>query len=83
MFQICLLGLAESDNSTIGDSVIEDVSEVSETNNNLNTDFGDQVSRSDPLFYAIPPKIYRSFSFSDTISFAFAGRVKYMQLSIL
>ncbi|KOC68392.1 ADAMTS-like protein 2 [Habropoda laboriosa] len=39
---ICLLGLGVSDNSTIGDSIIEDVSEVSETNNNLDTDSGDQ-----------------------------------------
>ncbi|XP_012346954.1 protein madd-4 isoform X4 [Apis florea] len=38
--QICLLGLVVSDNSTIGDSVIEDVSEVSETN--LDADSGDQ-----------------------------------------
>lgn len=32
-----------SDNSTIGDSIIEDVSEVSETN--LDADSGDQVTR--------------------------------------
>ncbi|XP_050482472.1 protein madd-4 [Bombus huntii] len=40
--QICLLGLVVSDNSTIGDSIIEDVSEVSEANSNLDTDSGDQ-----------------------------------------
>ncbi|CAL7946132.1 unnamed protein product [Xylocopa violacea] len=39
---ICLVGLVLSDNSTIGDSIIEDVSEVSETNN-LDTDSGDQA----------------------------------------
>ncbi|XP_034173183.2 ADAMTS-like no long nerve cord isoform X1 [Osmia lignaria lignaria] len=39
---ICLLGLVVSDNSTIGDSNIEDVSEVSEANNNLDVDSGDQ-----------------------------------------
>ncbi|KOX70748.1 ADAMTS-like protein 3 [Melipona quadrifasciata] len=37
-----LLGLVVSDNSTIGDSTIEDVSEVSETNSNLDADSGDQ-----------------------------------------
>ncbi|XP_076177522.1 ADAMTS-like no long nerve cord isoform X2 [Ptiloglossa arizonensis] len=39
---ICLLGLVVSDNSTIGDSVIEDVSEVANTGNNLNADSGEQ-----------------------------------------
>lgn len=40
--QTWLLGLVVSDNSTIGDSTIEDVSEVSETNSNLDADSGDQ-----------------------------------------
>ncbi|XP_043590523.1 protein madd-4-like isoform X1 [Bombus pyrosoma] len=40
--KICLLGLVVSDNSTIGDSIIEDVSEVSEANSNLDADSGDQ-----------------------------------------
>lgn len=50
LFQICLLGLVVSDNSTIGDSIIEDVSEVSEANSNLDTDSGDQVSQLQTLF---------------------------------
>lgn len=55
LFQICLLGFVVSDNSTIGDSIIEDVSEVSETN--LDVDSGDQVTRlqlfSTPLQFPI------------------------------
>ncbi|XP_076230521.1 ADAMTS-like no long nerve cord isoform X4 [Nomia melanderi] len=39
---ICLIGLVVSDNSTIGDSVIEDVSEVTNTGNNLDADTGEQ-----------------------------------------
>ncbi|XP_076379649.1 ADAMTS-like no long nerve cord isoform X2 [Megalopta genalis] len=39
---ICLLGLVVSDNSTIGDSITEDVSEVSNTSNNLDADTGEQ-----------------------------------------
>ncbi|KAK1136052.1 hypothetical protein K0M31_000621 [Melipona bicolor] len=49
-FQTWLLGLVVSDNSTIGDSTIEDVSEVSETNSNLDADSGDQVSQLQTLF---------------------------------
>ncbi|XP_054005175.1 protein madd-4 isoform X1 [Hylaeus anthracinus] len=39
---ICLLGLVVSDNSTIGDSVIEDASEVTNTGNNPDADSGEQ-----------------------------------------
>ncbi|XP_076658795.1 ADAMTS-like no long nerve cord isoform X2 [Halictus rubicundus] len=39
---ICLLGLALSDNSTIDDSIIDDVSEVTNTGNNLDADTGEQ-----------------------------------------
>ncbi|XP_076668534.1 ADAMTS-like no long nerve cord isoform X2 [Andrena cerasifolii] len=39
---ICLLGLVVTDNSTIGDSSIEDTSEVINTDNNLDADSGDQ-----------------------------------------
>ncbi|XP_076631991.1 ADAMTS-like no long nerve cord isoform X2 [Colletes latitarsis] len=39
---ICLLGLVVSDNSTIDDSVIEDVSEVTNTGSNPDADSGEQ-----------------------------------------
>ncbi|XP_078047657.1 ADAMTS-like no long nerve cord [Augochlora pura] len=39
---ICLLGLVVSDNSTIGDSITEDVAEVSNASNNLDADTVEQ-----------------------------------------